>query len=359
MAIKQKLEELAAEENTPCVTISLNTHRMYPDNAQDKILLKNFLKEAQNRIINDFGKRPVASLLEKLSTVENDVDLSYNLDSLHIFLSNGTKEIIRSTWPVSNSGVFISETFAVRPLIKAYGRSEEYYILLLSQGGVNLYEAINDGVSGEVINDDFPFAENPYFNTNRERVSHSKRLDNLVLEFFNNVDKAVLKMHYRTGLHFVVVCTEDNYSRLMQVADNPTVYHGYVNIDYNNTATHHIVKQSWELIKELQRKRRSEAINEMKEAVAQGTVLTDLQEIYQAAIEGRGDLLIVHQNFTQAVRLTGDRTFDLVPDVEEPNTMDDITSNIVWDVLSKGGRVFFTMQEEIKDLGEIVLKTRY
>jgi len=88
-------------------------------------------------------------------------------------------------------------------------------------------------------------------------------------------------------------------------------------------------------------------------------VLTDLQEIYQAATDGRGDVLIVHQNFAQAVRMTSDRTFELVTDVTKPNTIDDITSNIVWDVLSKGGRVFFTMQEEIKDLGEIVLKTRY
>lgn len=323
------------------------------------ILLKNLLKEAEDRVVNEFGKRPVASLLEKLSDVENDVDPRYNLDSLHIFLSNDTKEIIRSTWPVSNGAVSIADTFAVRPLIKAYVRSEEYNILLLSQGGVNLYEAINDGVAGEITNDDFPFSDNPHYETNRDRVSDPNRMDNLVLEFFNKVDKAVLRVYHQTGLHCVVICTMENYSRLMRVADNPTVYHGYVNIDYNNTAPHQVGKQGWEFIRELQRNRRTGAIKEMKEAVAGGTVLTDLQEIYRAAIDGRGDLLIVHQNFTQAVRMTGDRTFDLVSDVTEPNTIDDITSNIVWEVLSKGGRVFFTMQDEIKDLGKIVLKARY
>lgn len=359
MAIKQQLERLAAERSTPCVTISLNTHRTYPDNAQDKVRLKNLLKEAEDRIVNEFGKRPVSSLLEKLSEVESDVDPRYSLDSLHIFLSNDTKEIIRSTWPVTNSGVYIADAFAVRPLIKAYGRSEEYYILLLSQGGVSLYEAVNDGVSGEVTNDDFPFSENPHYDTNRDKVSDPKRLDNLVLEFFNTVDKALLRVHHQTGLRCVVVCTEENYSRLMRVADNPTVYLGYVSIDYNNTAPHQIGKQGWGLIQELQRERRTEAIKEMKEAVADATVLTDLQEIYRAAVDGRGDLLIVHQNFTQAVRMTGDRTFDLVSDVTGPNTIDDITSSIVWEVLSKGGRVFFTKQDEIKDLGKIVLKARY
>ena len=57
MTLRQKLEVLATEKNTPCVTISLNTHRTHPDNAQDVILLKNLLKEAEERLVNEFGKR--------------------------------------------------------------------------------------------------------------------------------------------------------------------------------------------------------------------------------------------------------------------------------------------------------------
>lgn len=45
MTLRQKLEVLATEKNTPCVTISLNTHRTHPDNAQDVILLKNLKKK--------------------------------------------------------------------------------------------------------------------------------------------------------------------------------------------------------------------------------------------------------------------------------------------------------------------------
>jgi hypothetical protein len=145
----------------------------------------------------------------------------------------------------------------------------------------------------------------------------------------------------------------------MQVADKPEIYHGFANIDYNKNSTHHIVKQSWDIIKTLQQQRRSEAINEVKDAIGQGNVLTDLQEIYQASLDGRGDLLIVHQDFVQAVLMTGERTFDLKDDVTDPLVIDDITSNIAWNLLSKKGRVFFTNQDEIKELGEIVLKTRY
>jgi len=357
MTIKQKLEVLATEKNTPCVTISLNTHRTHPDNAQDIIQLKNLLKEAEERVVNEFGKRPVASLLEKLSAIE--IDANYNLESLHIFLSNNTKEIMKLPWSTQKNSVQISDSFGIRSLIKSLNRSEEYLILLLSQNGVTLYNAVNDGISNEIKNDDFPFLENPYYVIDHEKRSDSKTMDNMVREYFNKVDKAVVKMYNETGLNCIVICTEDNYSRLMQVADKPTIYHGYANIDYNKTDTHHFAKQGWEIVKHLQHNRRAEAISEIKEAAGHGNVLTDLQEIYQASIDGRGDLLMVYEDFAQPVHMTSKRTFKLETDTTKPDVIDDITSNIAWEVLSKKGRVFFTRQDEIKDLGKIVLKTRY
>jgi hypothetical protein len=57
--------------------------------------------------------------------------------------------------------------------------------------------------------------------------------------------------------------------------------------------------------------------------------------------------------------MTDDRTFELANDSSTKDVIDDITSTIAWEVLSKKGRVIFTMQDEIKELGDIVLKTRY
>ena len=359
MTLKEQLRKLANERNTPCVSISLNTHRTHPDNAKDEVLLKNLLKEAEERVIAEFGKRPVASLLEKIEHVATEIDVNYNLDSLHIFLSNDTQEIIKSSWSTSAEGVHISDSFAVRPIIKSFNRSESYLLMLLSQSSVQLYEVINDEIIQEIKNEDFPFTENSHYNTNPEKGSDSKHLDNLVREYLNKVDKALLKIHHETDLNCVVICTEDNYSRLQQVADKPSVYLGYAAIDYNNTAKHQIVKQSWDIMNTLQKERRSKAIADIKEAVAHGTVLTDLQEIFQASIDGRGELLMVHQDFSQSVIMTGDRTFELTDDGTRPDAIEDITSNIAWEVLSKKGSVFFTAQDEIKELGDIVLKTRY
>lgn len=357
--LQEILSRLALEKNNPCITISLNTHRTHPANTHDKVLLKNLCKEAEDRLTKEYDKRMFVPLLEKLKQVQDEIDVNYNLDSLHIFISKDTKEIIKSTWPSQSDRVFISNSFVIRPLIKAFNRSEEYFILLLSQSGVHLYEALNDAIIEEIENDDFPFAENPYILTNREQISDPKKVDNAVREFLNQVDKALVKVHNQTGLRCVVICTEDNFSRLMQVADKPGVYIGYASINYNNTAKHFIASQSWGIIKELQKKRRKEAISEMKEAVSKSKVHTDLQDIYRAAKEGRGDLLIVNETYAQPVKFTGEFSFALSEDAVQPDVVEDITSDIAWEVISKKGRVVFISKEELKEFGNIALKIRF
>ena len=69
--------------------------------------------------------------------------------------------------------------------------------------------------------------------------------------------------------------------------------------------------------------------------------------------------MIVHQDVVQPVMMNSERTFNLIEDPSTPEAIDDITSNIAWEMLSQKGRIIFTSQDEIKELGNIVLKTRY
>lgn len=355
----EKLERLISEKSNPCVTLTMNTHRTHPDNALDIISLKKLCTEAETLLISRFGHRPIASILEKIKQIPSEVDVNYNLDSLQIFLSNSTNEIIKSTWQTVEDKVYIGDAFNVGSLIKSYSARVNYLILVLSQSGASVFEALNDAVTDEILNDDFPFAENPHFNTEPEKISDPKSADNMVREFLNKVDKALVRVHNQTNLFCVVICTEGNYSRLLQVADQPHIYMGHANIDYNNQAPHQVAAQAWEIMSEQQVKREKRAVEEMKEAAGHNKVITDLHEIYTAAKEGRAELLITHSSFCQPVKMKNEFSFDLVTDVNQPDVIDDISNEIAREVISKKGRVIFTDQDDIKDMGGIALKVRY
>lgn len=357
MAIKEQLKAIAETQGMPCVTISFNTHRTRPSNQKDELNLKNHVKEAEKRLLEEFPKNEITSLLDHLKNL--DIDVNANKESIHIFVNNEKAEVIRSNWPVAIEGVFVDTSFAIRPLIKNFNREKGYYILMLTLKEVHLYEAENESIVKEVINDDFPFTEANYTMGHLKPLSDSERQDNKIRDFYNVVDKALQRVNHENEKICIVVSTEENFAMLNQVADYPAIYPAYFSIDFNKVHLPDVEKKAWEKVTQLQSADRTKLINEMKEAVSSGHVSTDLQEIYKAVLDGRGDLLIVHQDFQQPVRMTGDRTFDIIQDSKEPNALDDITSLIAWEVIKKKGQVIFTNQNEIKELGDIVLRTRY
>jgi len=356
---KDKLEKLASERSNPCVTISMNTHPTYPTNQQDIAEFKKLTEEAYLHVKNEFAQYPVSNLLEKIANLEEEMDFKFSLASLHIFLSDTTTEIVKSTWPISKNTVSAAENFVIKPLIKDFNRTEDYLILVLSQSDVRLLHAINDRIAGEIPYDDFPFDKNPHFLADEDKSGNIKQTDNFVLDFFNNIDKAVVKIHHKSEMKVVVICTDTNWSKLMQVADKPSIYYGNVSINPNDTANQSIASQAFQIVNAVQEKGRAKAILEMKEAAGHGKMITDLSHILFAVKEGRGELLITQDGYHQAVKMTGNYSFDLVTDVTQPGVIDDITSDIAWEVISKKGRAIFTDQEEFKSLGNIALKVRY
>jgi hypothetical protein len=57
--------------------------------------------------------------------------------------------------------------------------------------------------------------------------------------------------------------------------------------------------------------------------------------------------------------MNGQYSFHSVEDLTLPGVIDDITSDLAWDVISKKGRAIFTNSEEFKSIGNIALKVRY
>lgn len=220
-----------------------------------------------------------------------------------------------------------------------------------------MYHALNDQVIDEYKQGKFPFGANPHYTTVHVELSDSKHLDDLIREYFNTVDKELVKACRQTGLKCLVIATEDNYSRLQQVADDPSIYLGFCAINYDQTKPHELAWLTWPAIQKLQQERWKLAILTMKEAVGLKEVYTDLNDIYTFAKEGRGDILIARDDYIQPVKI--ESSGQLSPASKADADIEDIASYVAWEVFSKGGQVYFTRQDEINDLGSLVLKTRY
>lgn len=356
--LKDQMQKLARTQEGPCITIALASHRKHPDNLQDAILLKNLINEAEDRLLKHNDRRSVETVLKNLHAIEPKIDNRLNDFGLYVFVSANTAEYVRTMWPPAENKVYVDKEFALRDIIKAYNRSEDYYILHLSQSGVQLYEALNDRIYGEVEHDGFPFRDNPHYLTDRQAKSDPKKIDNQIKEFLNTVDKSMVAVHAAHPLEIIVASTRENFDFLLEVADQPKIYSGHFTIDAGRADIHYLSDKAWPVVKDLQKARRAAAIDELMAGVSSGKVLTDMQEIYQAAREGRGELLLVKNNFSQPIDITP-KGFDFVKDATVPGINDDIVNDIAWEVVDKKGRVYFTDQPALRQLGNIALLTRY
>ena len=240
---KLKLEALLRETGSPCVSISFNTHKAYPDYELDHIALKNLQKEALHLLLDKYDKDRVRHLIIKLTEISSKLDFTRSSNSTHIFISETMEEIVKSSLVLSKDTVHVANKFFVDHIQQEFQLAENHLILLLSQSGVQLFEATNDTITEEILSHGFPFEK--FEHAPLENKSDGKKTDNLIREYFNKVDKSVVKIHNENKLNCVVISTNDNYSKLLQIADKKEIYFAHSKLNYNDVSHYQIGIQAY------------------------------------------------------------------------------------------------------------------
>ncbi|PCE64064.1 baeRF3 domain-containing protein [Sediminicola luteus] len=244
-SLKNTWKQLQSVQDPICITISMPTHRVFPDTDTDKINFKNLIKEAQEKLIDRYGKREVSDVLKSLNTLTEAYDERTQLDSVHLFASATTAELVKLPLTIQNNEVIINNAFDTHYIEDVYENKKEFFILLLSQRGARLFDALNNEILSEIENDDFPIGENPFTITDPTEASNAKRMDDTAKAYFNIVDKAVQRSSRITGLQVLVISTRRNFDYLIEVSKSPVIYLGNSLKDYNNKSTPDLAKQAW------------------------------------------------------------------------------------------------------------------
>lgn len=357
--MKSKLNELKSIIAENCITIILNTHRTAPDNQKDKIVLKNLITEAENRLTESTDKRVATNLVERLKELEASIDHSHNLESLILFVNQEVSEIVRLPMKVEDR-VIIGDTFATRDLMRAIHTNSQYYVLVLSQEKSRLIEAFNDEVIKEVKGE-FPFKNNQFHTTNWVDKSNATRKDNLVAEYFNQVDKAVNEVRKQTGLPVLICSEESNYNDYLKIADEKnTIFQTFLNGNRVENKDHEIVKEAWSIMKEYLVNRNDTRIVALDKAVGSGKFLSDLNEIWKAIKDGKIQTVFVEQGLFKPALLIDDEIEIVSEDKSDDNNyVDDILDELLELNMSFGGENVFLPKGKLDKFNGYGAITRY
>jgi len=353
--IKQKIKAIKDVRAVPCVSIFVATHRTAPDSEKDPIALKNLIAETERRLQNEFGKSVANELTSKLNELATSYNFQSSLDSLALFVSDSVAEYIRL--PIAaEPRVIIDGTFATRDIYRAMHSQKAYFILTLHKESAQLYDAFGNRISMEVRNELFPFL-NDLPIPGEEEKSEATREDSRVREFVNRVDKRIQSFLNEQAGRLVVIATDRLQAFLREVTDNKNVFIGFTT-PAQSEDTHKVAHKAWAVVEEWLATERERAVEELEDAVNDNRFASDLNDIWRAINEGRGDILVVEKGYFQPASLRDGQISLEEPD-DAAGLIDDVVDEIIELCMEKGGSVVFVDNGELPTFDRIGLITRY
>ncbi len=356
---RQDILELQSHRSHPSLSILLPTHRTSPDNKRDPILLKNLASEATDRLVELLGKRDAAPLIRDLESQVAAIDLRRTLDGMAIFVSAEHAGVYLLPVPLKPR-VVIDDTFATRDLVFAMNRSPRYWVLALSEQPTRLFEGVR-GTLVEVRGGGFPMVHTGPGGSEAlpEMTDKSKIEAEYHRQFFRRVDQALAAYTKADPLPLCVVGVERWLAYFQNVTDHKNIV-ATVTGNHDQTPPHELGKLVWPVVADALSVRRQRALDALDAAVGAQRFASGLDEAWRRAQEGRGELLLVEQDYHQAARYdeaTGQ--LHLLPAGDPAATMVDAVDDLIELVLAKQGEVAFVDDGALEGHGRVALTLRY
>ncbi|MGV8114121.1 MAG: hypothetical protein AB2L17_14590 [Lentimicrobium sp.] len=322
-------------------------------------MLKNLIKEAEERLFTGESKRKAQKLMQRLLNLESQIDHNYNLESLVLFVNEEIAEYTRLPIAVEDR-VVIDNTFATRDLIRAMHLDSGYYILILSQQRVRLVEAFNDKLVKE-IGSPFPIDNTRFYSTDKAELSNAKRQTNLIAGFFNQIDKEVNIIRKANPLPVLICSEEGNYYEYLKIADQKqSIFDTYLNKNRVEEKAHHIISEAWKIVKQYTEEKNNARKAELEKAVSQNRFLSDTNEIWQAIKQGRIQTLFIELGKFQPAIWENDHIEYVSDDIRNrKEVVDDIYDELIETNMSYGGDVVFLPNGELSEFSGFGAITRY
>jgi hypothetical protein len=355
------IRQLEGQKGYPCVSVLLPTHRTHPDNKQDPIVLKNLLREAKERLLQEDTKRQAAPLLARLQELSDDVDHEHNLDGLGLFASADFSLGVRLPFAV-RPRVQIDETFAVRDLVYAYNRTPHYWTLVLSEKPTRLFLCFRD-VFEETKQGRFPVEHGGPGGASRlpggVGVNPSAVRDAHRREFVRAVDDELAALLKIEDLPVAVTGTEDFLADFQAITAHSDRLLAAVPGSYDYASSHDLAEIVWPQAREGFALLRSRALVELDTAVPANLYASGVTQAWSAAKDGRVGLLLVEEDFHQPAILRPGQMPEPVADPDDPRAEDDLVDAAIQFTLNHGGRVVFADPGTLHAHERIAASLRY
>ncbi len=369
---------LLQEERGDCASLLMPIYLSSGDLQQDRVRLRNLLREAEQRLDARGGSvdvlKPARDLLEKRNFWKQQAR------SLAIFCSADFFRCYRLPIDLGER-VVVSDRFYLRPLAPLLASNGRFYILALSLKHLRLLEA-RRGELRRVPLEGVPrsfeealgyeqYDSGVYSHTSspsglgrQPAIFHGhgdndqEKLDKDILHYFQLVAKGLAGVLEDHEAPLVLAAVEEHFPRYRGVNKHPRMLEAGIVGSPERTSDRLLYEKAWEIVEPFFLAQRDTALERYTELKGAGRAANAMTELMTAADQGRVDVLLLDDR--TELWGTYDPTMAEVEVHAEPEIGDeDLLDKAAFYTLSRGGTVFTVDPGTVPDGGPAAAILRY
>ncbi len=377
----ESLIELTSVQQWPCLSLYQPTHRHHPENQQDPIQFRNFLKQAEASLRQKYPDAETRGLLAPFEALAQDHDFwNHTLDGLAVLGAPDVFRVFalpRRVTPL----VVVAESFHTKPLRRFLQSVDRFQVLGLSLGRIRLFEGNRDALDevdqAPAVPPTIAQALGTELSEPHQKVSshggvgqghqpmhHSTggKKDELGLDtekFFRTIDRAVLEEHSRpSGLPLILAALPEHHHLFHEVSHNPFLLKEGISINPDSVSIDDLRILAWQCVEPRYHARLATLADAFEQARSKQRGSDDLAQVAEAAVNGRVATLLIEADRHLAGRLDSTTGRIDLAALSDPR-VDDLLDDLGELVEKSGGHVMVIPSERIPGHTGLAATYRY
>ena len=379
---KEELRELMNIGEEPCVSFFLPTDPVGTEAQQNRIRLKNLLRQAEEQL-KETGYRAaeIEKLLSPIDTLLNDsIFWSHQQDGLAVFVS--PKEFRFYRLPLSFDMVTeVGKQFHLKPLMPLLTQDQQFYLLTLSQNQIRLFQGtpqsiypLNlDGIP-ESLNEALRYdglEKQLQFNTRTPQGGDGKRaasfhgqgigMENTkkdLLQFFHKVDRGIQEKITQPEAPLVLAGVDYLFPIYREANTYPQLIDKGITGNPEDMTLKNLHQEALGVVHPLFKQAQEKALHQFAELEGTGRASRQLEDIVLASYHGRVETVFVAKGKHCWGQVNDDATDISFEDEPRPEN-NDLLNLAAQQTYLNGGSVYVLSAEEMPGDSELASVFRY
>jgi hypothetical protein len=360
------------KKSFPSVSIILPVNNKYPHYKEDEEKMKFLLKETEKRLLRDFPGKKIKPLVKDMYALSEKIDYKKLSRGLAFYISPYREKIIHLPFDVKEK-VIIDNTFEVRDLLFAAKNSFAYAVITISEKEVRVFSGYYHRLS------EIKIAEMPYaikdaggeghsrtqsftsFSSVRNSSDEKSHLENQMEKYLREIDRVISKEESLKNIPLVICGTDRIAGHFKSISKNSKHIIGFVHGNFDNASSTEIADKVNPLLMKQIESGQSEMLAKLEEAMNKKKVVSGIKDVWSAAYNKRGRLLVVEKDFSVQAKTARKPDLLITKDVKENDYhfISDAVDDVIEMVLKYGGDVAFVDNGKLETHSKIALITYY